>query len=185
MVPAGAGAPRHRNRGKGLRSRFTNNEGDESMTRVKPIAAALALALSFSAAHAADLSGHVTGTSKMIQSMPLSGDRVANRMRFKITVVTDDAQNPFNLASQDCMATYVFTKDGAPQGGHGYCDGITASGDIWWISVRLDADGIVHWTHLGGTGALDGYEAGGTTTTLADFSDGKFIGRFQGTMTRK
>ena len=148
-------------------------------------AAALSMAVAAADENAADLSGHVTGTSKMIQSMPLSGDRVANRMRFKITVVTDDPQNPFNLASQDCMATYVFAKDGAPQGGHGYCDGIAASGDIWWISVRLDADGVVHWKHLGGTGALDGYEAGGTTKTLAEFDDGKFIGRFNGTMTKK
>jgi hypothetical protein len=61
--------------------------------------------------------------------MPLSGDRVARRVRFRIAVVTDDAANPFNLASQDCMATYVFSKDGAPLGGHGYCDGISAAGE--------------------------------------------------------
>ena len=148
-------------------------------------AAALSMAVAAAGANAADLSGHVTGTSKKVQSLPLSGDRVANRMRFKITVVTDDPQNPFNLASQDCMATYVFTKEGAPQGGHGYCDGITAAGDIWWISVRMDTDGVVHWTHLGGTGPLDGYEAGGTTKILAEFGDGKLIGRFEGTMTKK
>ena len=148
-------------------------------------AAALSRAFAKAGAQAADLSGHVTGTSKMTRSLPLSGDRVANRMRFKITVVTDDPSNPFNLASQDCMATYVFTKDGAPEGGHGYCDGITASGDIWWISVRMDADGTVHWTHLGGTGALDGYQAGGTTRILAEFEDGKIIGRFEGTMSKQ
>lgn len=132
----------------------------------------------------ADLSGHVTGTSKMIQSMPLSGDRVANRMHFEVAVVTDDPANPFNLASQDCMATYVFAADGKPLGGHGYCDGITAAGDIWWISVRMDTDGTLHWSNLGGTGALDGITASGTTRMLAEFADGKFIGRFEGTRSK-
>jgi hypothetical protein len=146
-------------------------------------AALLAVALSPSA-WAADLSGHVTGTSKVTKSMPLSGERVANRMRFKVTVVTDDPANPFNLASQDCMATYVFAKDGKPLGGHGYCDGITAAGDIWWISVRMDAEGTIHWTNIGGTGALDGVTASGTTRMLAEFEDGKFIGRFEGTRSK-
>ena len=148
-------------------------------------AAALLFALSASAAGAADLSGHVAGTQKMTREMPLSGDRVARRMRFKVNVLTDDASSPFNLASQDCMATYVFAKDGAPLGGHGYCDGISATGDIWWIHVELGTDGMVRWTHLGGTGALDGFEAGGTTRILAEFEDGKVIGRFEGTMTKK
>jgi len=143
------------------------------------------LALPIFSAQAADLSGIVSGTQKETASMPLSGDRVAKRMRFKLTVVTDDAENPFNLASQECMATYVFSKDGAPLGGHGYCDGINAAGDIWWIRVELGSDGMVTWTHLGGTGELGNYDAGGTTTTLAQFEDGKMIARFEGTMTKK
>lgn len=148
-------------------------------------AAALTFALSPSGAAAADLSGHVAGTQKMTRAMPLSGDRVARRMRFKVSILTDDASNPFNLASQDCMATYVFAEDGAPLGGHGYCDGITESGDIWWIHVELGSDGMVRWKHLGGTGALAGYEASGTTKILAEFEDGKVIGRFEGTMSKE
>ena len=136
------------------------------------------------AAQAADLSGHVAGTSKKTQSLPLSGDRVANRMRFKLTVLTDDPANPFNLASQDCMTTYVFAKDGKPLGGHGYCDGVTATGDIWWIALRVDADGKVHWSNIGGTGALEGIQASGTTTLLAEFDDGKIIARFEGTRSK-
>lgn len=148
------------------------------------MAGAMLIAVAPSGAHAADLSGHVAGTQKMTREMPLSGDRVARRMRFKVTVLTDDPSNPFNLASQDCMATYVFAKDGAPLGGHGYCDGITAGGDIWWIRVELGTDGSIKWTHLGGTGALDGYQAVGTTKMLAEFEDGKIIARFEGTMTK-
>jgi hypothetical protein len=148
-------------------------------------AAALTLALSATGASAADLSGHVAGTQKETASIPLSGDRVAKRMRFKVNVMTDDAANPFNLASQECMATYVFSKDGAPLGGNGYCDGITATGDIWWIRIELGADGMVRWTHLGGTGQLDGITASGTTKNLAEFSDGKVIARFEGTYTSK
>lgn len=148
-------------------------------------AAALVFTLPAANAQAADLSGHFAGTQKETGSLPLSGDRVAKRMRFKVSIITDDKTNPFNLASQDCMATYVFSKDGAPLGGHGYCDGISASGDIWWIQVELGADGLVRWTHLGGTGQLDGISASGQTTTLAQFSDGKVIGRFEGSYTRK
>ena len=139
----------------------------------------------FTPAEADDLSGHVAGTQKMTRAMPLSGDRVARRMRFKLTVITDDPASPFNLASQDCMATYVFAGDGAPLGGHGYCDGISAAGDIWWISVELGPDGMVRWTNIDGTGALGDFEASGTTKILAEFDDGKMIGRFEGTMSKK
>jgi hypothetical protein len=146
------------------------------------LTASLLLTLALApAAGAADLSGYVSGTSKVTQTLPLSGDRVARRMRFKLAIVTDDSKNPFNLASQDCMATDIFTKDGKPLGGHGYCDGITASGDIWWISIRTDADGSVHWTNLEGTGKLAGISASGTSRTLATFEDGKVIIRFEGT----
>lgn len=130
---------------------------------------------------AADLSGYVSGTVKVVQTLPLSGDRVAKRMRYKLSIVTDDPTSPFNLASQDCMATNVFSKEGKSLGGHGYCDGITSTGDIWWIATRTDADGTVYWTNLGGTGKLEGVTASGTSHLLAAFDDGKVIIRFQGT----
>ena len=89
--------------------------------------------------------------------------------------------NPFI----DYRMSVTFSKDGAALGGNGYCDGITATGDIWWIRIELGADGMVRWTHLGGTGQLDGITASGTTKNLAEFSDGKVIARFEGTYTRK
>jgi hypothetical protein len=135
-------------------------------------------------AAAADLSGYVSGTSKVVESLPLSGERVAKRVSFNLAIVTDDRENPFNLASQDCMATYVFAKDGKVIDGYGYCDGITTGGDIWWITLRMDTDGVAHWTNLGGTGALEGIKASGTSRTVAQFEDGKVIIRFEGTRSK-
>jgi len=132
-------------------------------------------------AAAADLSGYVSGMVELVQTLPLSGDRVAKRMRYRLSIVTDDATSPFNLASQDCMATNIFSKDGKSLGGHGYCDGITATGDIWWIATRTDPDGTLHWTNIPGTGKLEGITGSGTSRLLAAFEDGKVIIRFEGT----
>jgi hypothetical protein len=144
----------------------------------------MSLGLLAPAAGAADLSGYVSGNAKVVETLPLSGDRVAKRVRFNLAIVTDEKTNPFNLASQDCMATYVYAKDGKVLDGHGYCDGITAGGDIWWISLHVQPDGKVAWTNVGGTGALAGVTASGTSRTLAQFDDGKVIIRFEGTRSK-
>jgi len=75
----------------------------------------------------------------------------------------------------------VFLKNGKSLGGHGYCDGITATGDIWWITTRTDPDGTVHWTNTAGTGKLAGITASGTSRLLATFDDARVIIRFEGT----
>ena len=144
------------------------------------------LALHYGAASAQDLpnSGFVAGTSEELSSMELADGRIARRMFFSVSVVADDAENPFGNASQDCFATYVFETDGSPVGGRGVCDGINADGDIWWISLELRPDGLIHWEHIGGTGRLANVRSSGTTTTLAEFEDGKIVGRFEGTRSR-
>lgn len=141
----------------------------------------LALSTLSAAAEERPLAGFVSGTQEELQSMTLADGNVARRLMFNLTVITDDADNPFNNATQDCFATYVFTPEGAPVTGKGSCDGITADGHLWWITVELQPDGMVEWTNQGGTGKLAGIEAKGKTKMLAELPDGKAIARFDGT----
>ena len=48
----------------------------------------------------------------------------------------------------------------------------------------MDAEVVAHWVGLGGTGVLQGVETSGTTRMLAEFKDGKVIGRFERTRSR-
>ncbi len=127
------------------------------------------------------VAGYVNGTQEVLQAIPLANGNVVRRLRFSVTVVTDDPSNPIHLASQDCFATYVFTANDEPVGGRGSCDGISARGDVWWIALELLPDGTVTWENLGGVGQLAGLRGSGTTTNLAEFDDGKSIARFEGT----
>jgi len=131
------------------------------------------------------VAGYVGGTQKELSATPLADGTVAKRLMFSVTVVGDDATNPFHLASQDCFATYVFSKEGKAIGGKGSCDGITVGGDVWWLSIEMRPDGVVNWVNRGGTGKFANMEASGVTHMLAQFSDGKVIGRFEGTYSVK
>ena len=127
------------------------------------------------------VAGYVNGTQEVLYKTSLANGNEARRLKFSLTVVTDDPKNPINLGSQDCFATYVFTKEGQPLSGKGFCDGITAGGDLWWIALELQPDGTTRWTNLGGIGKLAKLTGSGTTRTLAQFDDGKTIARFEGT----
>ena len=149
--------------------------------RILLISAMLAVIPVAGAAQNTKAAGYVNGTQKVVASVPLADGTVAKRIEFKMTVVTDDPANPIHLASQDCFATYVFSKDDKPIAGRGSCDGITADGHLWWIDIELGADGKVRWTNKGGVGKFSKLTGSGTTTVLADFPDGKTINRFEGT----
>ncbi|MBT8400364.1 MAG: hypothetical protein KJO98_07810 [Rhodothermia bacterium] len=97
-----------------------------------------------------------------------------------MSVTSDDAESPFHLASQDCFATYIF-EDGVPVEGHGACDGISVEGDMWWLSLQVGDDGLIHWRMTGGTGRFTNLQTSGTTQLVAEWDDGKFVGRFEGT----
>ncbi len=147
-------------------------------------AALLALILSPgpAAAQQMDNSGYVSGTQDVLSAIPLADGRVAQRLLFQLTVISDNPENPFHLATQDCFASYIFS-DERPVGGKAFCDGINADGDMWWLAIDVSEDGVVHWRHIGGTGKLAGIESNGATLLVAQFDDGKLIGRFEGTYT--
>ena len=136
---------------------------------------------SSASAESARLDGYVTGTQEVALSTTLADGHVAKRITMSLTVVTDDQANPFNLASQDCVATYIYDRDDKPIGGKGFCDGISVDGHVWWLSIELRPDGIVNWKTLGGVGKFSTLQGSGTTTVLAELPDGKVIGRFEGT----
>jgi hypothetical protein len=131
------------------------------------------------------VAGYVSGTQEVLQSIPLADGTVARRITFSATVITDDPANPLHLASQDCFVTYVFSKDDKPLGGKGSCDGISVDGHLWWILLELRPDGVARWINNGGVGKFANLEASGTTKVLAEFPDGKFIGRFEGTYSNR
>lgn len=150
--------------------------------RVSTVLATCSLLLmSFANAEDKQVAGYVSGTQTELSSIALADGNVAKRMIFNLTVVTDDPTNPLHLASQDCFATYVYSKEGEPVGGKGGCDGVSADGHIWWLAVEMRPDGIVSWTNRGGMGKFENFAATGTTSVEAEFPDGKFIGRFEGT----
>lgn len=126
------------------------------------------------------VAGYVNGTQEVIHATTLADGNVARRIRISVTVVTDDTDNPLHLASQDCFVTYIFTPQDEPVTGRGFCDGISAAGDLWWISLELLPDGTIKWENLGGVGRFEKLVASGTTSILAEFDDGKAIARFEG-----
>lgn len=126
------------------------------------------------------VAGYVNGTQEVLSSFELADGNIARRISFKLTVVTDDPDSPIHLASQDCFATYVFSKDDKPVGGRGSCDGISVDGHIWWLEIELRPDGSVHWVNRGGLGKFQNLTGSGTTSVLAQFPDGKSINRFEG-----
>jgi len=126
------------------------------------------------------VAGYVNGTKELLSTIELADGNIAKRVKFQVTVITDDTANPIHLASQDCFATYVFTRDDKPVGGRGSCDGISADGHIWWIDTELRPDGKVYWANRGGMGKFEDLTGSGTTTELAEFPDGKTINRFEG-----
>lgn len=129
--------------------------------------------------------GMVSGTQKVISSMELPDGRTIRRIMFSVGVTADDPSSIWHLGSQDCFATYMFATDGSMIGGRGLCDFVSPEGDLWWLTLEASGDDPLRWTGLGGTGKLAGVEHSGTTVTQAEWGDGKFVGRWEGTMTNK
>ncbi len=129
--------------------------------------------------------GMVAGTQKVIGSMELPDGRTIRRVMVSVSVTADDTSSPWHLGSQDCFATYEFAADGSLIGGHGLCDLISPNGDLAWLTLHASADAPLRWTVIGGTGKFAGVEHSGTTVTQAEWADGKFVGRWEGTMSEK
>jgi hypothetical protein len=129
--------------------------------------------------------GFVSGSQKVLNSIELPDGRSIRRLMFSVGVTADDPASPWHLGSQDCFATYMFAADGSLIGGRGVCDFVSPDGDIWWLTLEASGDDPVRWRSLGGTGKFAGIEHSGTTIINAEWSDGKVVGRWEGTMTRR
>jgi len=130
--------------------------------------------------------GYVSGFQEVVDEIALENGGAVRRIRLRLAVTADDPDSPWHLGSQDCFATYTFTADGSLEGGHGICDFISPQGDVWWLALEASGDGSIRWHGLGeGTGKLAGLEHSGTTVTVAEWGDGRVVGRWEGKMRKK
>ncbi|HSM13771.1 MAG TPA: hypothetical protein VLA66_06855 [Thermoanaerobaculia bacterium] len=130
--------------------------------------------------------GLIAGFQEVLDEIPLPDGRTIRRLRMRVAVTADDPSSPWHLGSQDCFATYTFAADGALEGGRGVCDFVSPEGDLWWLTLEASGSEPIRWQGLGeGTGKLAGLEHRGTTVPLAEWSDGRIVGRWEGTMTKK
>jgi len=129
--------------------------------------------------------GMFSGTQKIVSSMDLPDGRTIRRIMLSVAVTADDTSSIWHLGNQDCFATYMFAAHGSLIGGRGLCDFVSPEGDLWWLTLEASGDDPIRWTGLGGTGKLAGIEHSGTSVTQAEWGDGKMVGRWEGTMTKK
>jgi hypothetical protein len=129
--------------------------------------------------------GYVSGTQKVMSEIALPDGGVLRRIFLSVGVTADDPASPWHLGSQDCMASYVFAGDDSLVGGRGVCDFVSPEGDLWWLTINVSREGLVSWTGGEGTGKFAGVEHSGTTVVQAEWADGKVVGRWEGTMTRR
>ena len=132
---------------------------------------------------AVETGGIVSGTQKILSEIELPDGRAIRRIYLSASVTADDNTSPWHLGSQDCLATYMFAADGSLIGGRGLCDFVSPDGDLWWLTLETSGTDPIRWQGLGGTGKFAGIEHSGTTVLLAEWVDGKFISRWDGTMT--
>jgi hypothetical protein len=129
---------------------------------------------------AADVAGHSSGTQKVLESISLNNGQTAIRMLYHVGLVTDAQEGLFHGATQKCIATVVQAGDGSTVKGRGSCDGIDPDGDVFWVSIALEADGPFLWAITGGTGKYAGLEMSGVNNVVAEHSDGIMVGRWEG-----
>ena len=117
------------------------------------------------------------------ESIALPGGATVRRTASSGFIVTPDPDNPLNEANHKCSTTNLIAADGSVSVA-GYCDGIDADGDAWWLWIRGDQDGGT-WAYIGGTGKFDGIEGGGTYSVGDGWPDGRIINSWEGSWTMK
>lgn len=109
----------------------------------------------------------------------VSGMRRLMHVRSAGTFYTDEPDSPFNGTSYDCFGTHLLGPGDASLEGHGYCAGVAANGDLWWIDWTGDlVEG--QWMFRGGTGIFDGIEGGGTWENQAALSGEEAVTTWRG-----
>lgn len=129
--------------------------------------------------------GTVTYLPVTESSTKLADGRTVVRFHNRGVVLASDPGSALHGSAQDCSGTLLIGQDGKPASGSGYCDGVDAAGDVWWLWWTDTSGGASKWGFLGGTGKFQGIEGGGTTQTIVMTDDGRQTIRWQGTWTTK
>ena len=110
----------------------------------------------------------------------LDGSKI-ERLIGKGFALADDPGSPLYMINQNCAFTNITGVDGSEKSG-GFCDGIDADGNVFWVVTSAD-DNAGNWHYLGGTGRFSNIEGGGTYTTAREWADGKVVITWDGTYT--
>lgn len=129
---------------------------------------------------AADTAGFTSGTSTVLNQIPLKNGLTATRVHYLVGVVTDTQEGMFHGGTQQCLATVISDANGSVVEGHGACDGIDPDGDVWWIAIDMAPDAPIRWTITAGTGKYEGLAMSGVNNPIAEHADGITLGRFEG-----
>jgi hypothetical protein len=155
------------------------------LTRVMSLAAILVVGVVGSAgAQQMSGGGFVALVPKPAETTETPDGRVLQMVRVDGIVFGDEENNPFGMATQSCAGTVVLSTDGSDVMAKGYCDGVDLDGDVWWITWEETLDGG-SWNLLGGTGKFEGVSGGGQTSRVAEWPDGRYVVRWDGTWTMR
>lgn len=127
--------------------------------------------------------GYVSGQREVLSTIALPDGGTIQRLHLSLVVTADDPTSIWHLGSQDCLVTDTYAADGSFMSGRGACDLVSPEGDIVWLTFETPADGPTTWSQGGGTGKFSGVVHSGTTVNLAQWGDGKMVGRWEGVMT--
>jgi hypothetical protein len=144
------------------------------------LAALLCFGVNDSFAQQIEDGGLLAFTPKSSESFEVANGNTITRSGLAVVVFSDDPDSPFHMASQDCAMTSVTSKDGNVLSSKGYCDGVDAEGDVWYLHLDTNSDGNAVWTIVSGTGKFSNASGGGVTTNGPAWGDGKSVGMWKG-----
>jgi len=122
------------------------------------------------------ISGHAAGVMTGVETIDLPDGRTVTYMTSTAQVLADDPSSPHDLLSQTCMQTFITAADGTVESFGGWCSSLSPDGDLHWITFDTDT-----WQMVGGTGRFADMTMGGNYSTVAQWSDGQFVNRWEGT----
>ena len=150
---------------------------------------ALAIAAGMMGAHAAeifDAGGVGKGTNQTTIEIVSEGHMLMHTVSTYDSFESTDASSPYNGMTGKCWGSVEIKVPGAS--GSGNCAFVNASGDKnfnAWTVKGLGKDGALlgTWTVVGGTGKYKGATGGGSFSSLADRTTGKFVNTVEGALT--
>jgi len=122
------------------------------------------------------ISGHSAGVITGIETIDLPDGRTMTHTTSTAQVLSDDPSNSHHLLSQTCMITDMMAADGTVESTGGGCSTTSPDGDLHLITIDNGT-----WQMVGGTGRFADMTMGGTYSNVAQWSDGQFVNRWEGT----